>query len=82
MIASIAARRMNMADMPTTRTPILYPTMTYRDAARMIDWLELAFGFCKHVAYTSEDGKVIHAELRFGDHLLMLGSAKPDTAFG
>jgi uncharacterized glyoxalase superfamily protein PhnB len=71
-----------MAEMPTTKTPILYPTMTYRDAAQMIDWLERAFGFRKHVAYTGEDGKVIHAELSFGDRLLMLGSAKPDTAFG
>jgi len=71
-----------MADMPTTQSPILYPTMTYRDAARMIDWLENAFGFRKHVAYAGEDGKVVHAELAFGSNLLMLGTAKPDSAFG
>jgi uncharacterized glyoxalase superfamily protein PhnB len=71
-----------MADMPTTETPILYPTMTYRDAAKMIDWLERAFGFRKQVAYTNEDGKVIHAELAVGDRLMMMGSAKDDTAFG
>jgi uncharacterized glyoxalase superfamily protein PhnB len=71
-----------MADMPTTKTPVLYPTMTYRDAAKMIDWLERAFGFRKHVAYTTDDGKVIHAELALGDRLLMLGTAKNDTAFG
>ena len=71
-----------MADMPTTKIPILYPTMTYRDAAKMIDWLERAFGFKKHVVYTAEDGKVIHAELALGDCLLMLGTAKNDTAFG
>jgi uncharacterized glyoxalase superfamily protein PhnB len=34
------------------------------------------------VAYTADDGKVIHAELALGDCLLMLGSAKEDTAFG
>src|SRR5262245_2557517 len=71
-----------MADMPTTQTPILYPTMTYRDAAKMIDWLERAFGFKKHVTYMAEDGKVIHAELALGDRLLMLGTAKDDMAFG
>ncbi len=71
-----------MAEMPTTQTPILYPTITCRDAAKMIDWLERAFGFSKHVAYTSDDGKVIHAELALGDCLLMLGAAKDDTAFG
>jgi uncharacterized glyoxalase superfamily protein PhnB len=71
-----------MADMPTTQTPILYPGLTYRDAASMIDWLERAFGFRKHVAYTAEDGKVVHAELSLGNRLLMLGTAKDDTAFG
>lgn len=71
-----------MADMPTTQTPILYPTMTYRDATAMIDWLERAFGFRKHVAYTADDGKVVHAELGLGNQLLMLGTAKDDTAFG
>ena len=67
-----------MAEMPTTQAPILYPTMTYRDAAKMIDWLERAFGFRKHVAYMTDDGKVIHAELALGDCLVMLGSAKDD----
>jgi uncharacterized glyoxalase superfamily protein PhnB len=71
-----------MEEMPTTETPIPYPTMTYRDAAKMIDWLERAFGFRKQVAYTSEDGKVIHAELAVGDRLMMMGTAKDDTAFG
>jgi uncharacterized glyoxalase superfamily protein PhnB len=48
----------------------------------MIDWLQRAFGFRKHVAYTAENGKVTHAELALGDRLLMVGSAKYDTAFG
>ena len=48
-----------MADMPTTESAILYPTLTYRDAPKMIDWLERAFGFKKHVVYISDDGKVI-----------------------
>lgn len=71
-----------MNDMPKTRTPILYPTMTYRDAGRIIDWLEKAFGFRKHVVYQGEDGQVMHAELAFGDQLVMLGTAKDTTAFG
>jgi uncharacterized glyoxalase superfamily protein PhnB len=71
-----------MTDLPTTRTPRLYPTMTYRDAAKMIDWLERAFGFRKHVVYKGDDGKVMHAELAFGESLIMMGEAKDDTAFG
>jgi uncharacterized glyoxalase superfamily protein PhnB len=71
-----------MAEMPTTQTPILYPTMTYRDAAKMIDWLERAFGFKQRVVYTGEDGKIMHAELALGDSLVMLGGNKSDTPFG
>jgi uncharacterized glyoxalase superfamily protein PhnB len=71
-----------MSEMQTTTTPILYPTMTYRDAAKMIGWLERAFGFRKHVVYKSDDGKVMHAELGFGDRLIMTGDAKDDTSFG
>ena len=71
-----------MADSATTNTPILYPTMTYRDAARMIDWLERAFGFKKHVVYKGDDGKVMHAELAFGEGLIMMGDAKDSTTFG
>jgi len=71
-----------MADIATTKTPILYPTMTYRDAAKMIDWLERAFGFKRHVVYKGDDGKVMHAELAFGEGLVMMGDAKDDTAFG
>ncbi|WP_119389635.1 VOC family protein [Taklimakanibacter lacteus] len=71
-----------MTELATTRIPILYPTLTYRDAARMIDWLERAFGFRKHVVYQGDDGKVMHAELSLGESLVMLGDAKDTTAFG
>ncbi len=71
-----------MTDMPTTTTPIVYPAVTYRDAAKMIDWLERAFGFARHAVYKGDDGKVMHAELSVGESLLMLGDAKDDTTFG
>jgi uncharacterized glyoxalase superfamily protein PhnB len=66
----------------TTMPATIYPTMSYRDAAKMIDWLERAFGFQKHAAFTGNDGTVTHAELRFGDGLVMFGSIKDDTVFG
>ncbi len=51
----------------------VYASMRYRDAAAAIDWLERAFGFERNVVY-EDDGKVSHAELRYGDGLVMIGS--------
>lgn len=52
----------------------IYASMRYRDAQAAIDWLERAFGFSRHVVYDEPDGTVAHAELRYGDGLVMLGS--------
>lgn len=52
----------------------IYPSMRYRDAPAAIDWLERAFGFKRHAVHTNPDGTVAHAELRYGDGLVMLGS--------
>lgn len=53
------------------------PTLQYRDAPAMIDWLCRAFGFQKQAAYL--DGQtVLHAQLTFGTGMIMLGSAGKD----
>jgi uncharacterized glyoxalase superfamily protein PhnB len=52
----------------------LYPTLKYDDAHAAIEFLERAFGFERHAVYDGEHGGVAHAELRFGDEYLMLGS--------
>lgn len=44
----------------------------------MIDWLELAFGFRKRLVVPGDDGAILHAELSFGNGVVMLGSARPD----
>lgn len=61
----------------TNQSPRIYPTFRYRNAVRMIDWLEKAFGFTVRVSYT-EGGKVGHAELAFGSSMIMLGSVQDD----
>jgi uncharacterized glyoxalase superfamily protein PhnB len=48
--------------------------MRYRDARAAIDWLGRAFGFETHAAHEDPDGTIAHAELRYGDGLVMLGS--------
>lgn len=57
--------------------PRLYPTFRYRDAAKMIDWLETAFGFTRHARYMDGD-KVAHAQMSFGSSMIMLGSVRED----
>ncbi|HLI17275.1 MAG TPA: VOC family protein [Rhodanobacteraceae bacterium] len=51
------------------------PSLRYRDALAMIDWLCKAFGFDKHAVYA--DGHVVHhAQLTFGRGMIMLGSVE------
>lgn len=52
----------------------LVPTLRYHDAPAAIDWLVDAFGFEVHRRYDDGDGGVAHAELTFGDGMVMLGS--------
>lgn len=60
--------------MPST----VIPTMRYRDASQMIDWLCAAFGFERRMVVDDGSGGVAHAELTFGDGMIMLGSARDD----
>ena len=53
----------------------LYPVLRYGDAHAAIDFLERAFGFQRHVVHEGEQGAIVHAELRFGDQVVMLSSA-------
>jgi uncharacterized glyoxalase superfamily protein PhnB len=56
----------------------IYPSMRYRDARTAIAWLERAFGFEAHVVHEGDGGTITHAELRYGQGLIMLGSARPN----
>ena len=57
------------------------PSLRYRDAPAMIDWLCKAFGFEKHAVYA--DGNTVHhAQLTFGNGMIMLGSADNASAWG
>jgi uncharacterized glyoxalase superfamily protein PhnB len=58
----------------------IIPGMGYRDAAAAIEWLCQAFGFEKHAVYPGEGGTIMHAELSFGNGMIMCGSIK-DTPY-
>ena len=54
--------------------PTIIPYFGYRDAAAALQWLTRAFGFEKTQAFSGPDGTVIHAEMRFGGGVIMLGT--------
>ncbi len=61
---------------PTQTTATVIPGMRYRDAAVAIDWLCEAFGFEKHFVVPGENGTIVHAQLTFGNGMIMLGSIR------
>ena len=48
------------------------PTMPYRNTIAMVEWLCDAFGFQKQVIVKGEDEKIKHAELTFGESMIMV----------
>ena len=72
---------MNPSAAGTTATVI--PSLRYRDAPAMIEWLCKAFGFEKHAVYTDDSGKIVqHAQLTFGNGMIMLGSVDNGSVWG
>ena len=62
-------------------TATIIPGMQYRNPTAAVEWLCNVFGFNKRAAYTDDAGNVLHAELTFGNGMIMLGP-KRDTPFG
>jgi uncharacterized glyoxalase superfamily protein PhnB len=56
------------------------PALRYRDPAAMVDWLCSHFGFERHlvVAGAGGAGGVEHAQLSFGNGMVMLGPVRND----
>jgi len=59
----------------------IIPCLRYRNALAMIGWLCDAFGFEKHAVYADGD-TVHHAQLVFGNGMIMLGSVDNASAWG
>ena len=54
----------------------IIPSLRYADAAKAIDWLCDAFGFERQMVVPGENGAIAHAQLGFGNGMLMLGSGR------
>jgi len=55
------------------------PGLRYRNAKAMIEWLVEAFGFEKQAIYEGPNGVVMHAQLIFGNGMIMIGSVDNGT---
>jgi uncharacterized glyoxalase superfamily protein PhnB len=53
----------------------IYPVLKYNDAQAAIEFLVRAFGFQRYSINEGDSGTVVHGELRFGDQVVMVGSA-------
>lgn len=60
-----------------------YPSLRYRDAPAAIAWLAEAFCFePAMVVEGDQPGEVLHAQLSFGDGMIMLGSEREEARWG
>lgn len=53
------------------------PALVYKDAKRAIAFYKKAFGAQEKTVLAGPDGKIMHAELKIGDSLFMLGEENP-----
>ncbi len=63
-----------------TRATVI-PALRYKDAPAAIEFLCRAFGFEQHLVVPGPDQTIAHAELSFGNGMIMLGSAT-DSEYG
>ncbi len=63
--------------MPAT----IIPSLRYRSAPAAIEWLCRVFGLGKNLVVPDDSGGIAHAQLSFGDGMMMLGSVR-DNEWG
>lgn len=70
-----------MSNTPKNTTATVMPCMRYRDAPAAIDWLCTTLGFERNLVVPNDDGTIAHAQLSYGNGMVMLGSIF-DTEYG
>ncbi len=63
---------------PPENMPWITPYIYYEDVAAAMDWLSKAFGLEESERMAGPDGKVLHAEMRTGQGVVMMGCPGPD----
>ncbi|MBC7454150.1 MAG: VOC family protein [Massilia sp.] len=71
-----------MSATPANTRVNIISCLRYRDAPAAIDWLGRAFGFEKQAVYPDDNNGIAHAQLTFGNGMIMLASAdSKDTEY-
>jgi uncharacterized glyoxalase superfamily protein PhnB len=52
--------------------PAFFVGIFYRDAIAALDWLERVFGLVRSMVLTDASGALVHAEMRFGECLIIV----------
>jgi uncharacterized glyoxalase superfamily protein PhnB len=58
--------------------PSVSPYLLYSNVDAMIEWLTRAFGLTERMRMPAPDGTTAHAEMEFGDGLVLMGCPGPD----
>ena len=67
-----------MSSAPKQTTATIIPALRHVDAASAIEWLCRAFGFEENLVVPGDNGSIAHAQLTFGNGMIMLGSVRAD----
>jgi len=70
-----------MSNVPKQTRATIMPCLRYRDAPAAIDWLTRVLGFEATLVVPNEDGTIAHAQLSYGNGMVMLSSIF-DTEYG
>ena len=65
-----------MSSLAKNTKATVIPCLRYRNAPAAIEWLCQAFGFEKRLVVLGEGETIAHAQLSFGNGMIMLGSVK------
>ncbi len=63
---------------PPSSRPTFVPSLAYKDNRAALKWLEKAFGFEPCEVLTDAKGNIVHAEMTYGDGVVMIGSEWAD----
>lgn len=70
-----------MTTVPKQTRATIMPCLRYRDAPAAIEWLCNTLGFEAQLVVRNEDDSVAHAQLTYGNGMIMLGSVV-DSEYG
>ena len=58
--------------------PSFIPSLAYKDNRAALAWLQKAFGFEPSEVLTDAEGNIVHAEMTYGDGVVMIGTEWAD----